>query len=90
MKLGDITAGCLRRGTVIEPVWLAPFKSVKHTGYKNTTRDTIISTRQLRKECLLLAKGISLKFKPMALQHSGDSVDVIGAEPMAVRPYGTL
>ena len=58
MKFGDITAGCLRRGTVIEPVWLAPFKSVKHMGYENTTRETEISVWQLHKNCLVLAKGI--------------------------------
>ena len=55
IKLGGIAAGCLRRDTVIELVWLAPFQSVRHMGYKNTTRDTIISIRQLHKECLLLA-----------------------------------
>ena len=90
MKLGGIAAGRLRRSTVIEPVWLAPSKSTKHMGYENTTRDMENSTRQLRKECLVLAKGISLKFKPLALQDSGGSVDVIRAKPMAVWPYGAL
>ena len=45
-------------------------------GYENTTMDTEISTQQLPKECLILAKGKSLKFKPMALQDSGDAVDI--------------
>ena len=77
MKLGGIAAGCLCRVRVIELVWLAPCKSVKHYGYGNTTRDTKISTQQLCKKCLVLAKGISLKFKPMALQKSTDSVYII-------------
>ena len=77
MKIERIAAGCLGRGMVIEPVWLAPFKSTKHMGYQNTTGDTEISTRQLRKKCLVLAKGKSLKFKQMVLQNSRDSVDII-------------
>ena len=90
MKLGGIVAGHLWRGTLIGLVWLAPFKSAKHLAYKNTARDKEICTRQLRKECLVLAKGKFLKFKPMVLQDSGDSVHVIWAEPMAVRSSGTL
>ena len=77
MKLGGITAGRLLRGTVIEPVWLAPFKSVMHMGYKNTTRCTEISIQQLCKECYVLAKRKSLRFKPMVLHDSRDSVDII-------------
>ena len=76
-ELGGMAAGCLCRGIVIEPLWLAAFQYVKHKGYENTTRHTEISTQQLCKECLILAKGKSLKFKPMVLQGSGDSVDVI-------------
>ena len=34
IKFGGIAAGRLYRGMVIEPVWLAPFESVKHMGYK--------------------------------------------------------
>ena len=45
MKLGGIIAGHLRRGTVIEPVWLASFESVQHMGYENKTRDKEISPR---------------------------------------------
>ena len=45
MKLGGIAAGHLRRSMVVELVWLAPFKPVKHMGYETTTRDTEISTR---------------------------------------------
>ena len=67
MKLGGITASHLCRGTVIEPVWLASFESVRHMGYKNKTRDKEISPRWLCEECLVLAKGKSLKFKPMVL-----------------------
>ena len=59
MKLGGITAGCLRRDMAIEMVCLATFKSVKHMGYENTTRDMEISTRQLHTKCLILAKGKS-------------------------------
>ena len=79
MKLGGTTAGCLPRGTVIEPVWLAPFKSVKHMGYENITRDMEISTWQLHKESLNLKpkEGKSLNFKLTALQNSGDSVVII-------------
>ena len=77
MKLGGIAAGHLRRGTVIELVWFTPFKSVKHMRYKSTTRNTEISNRQLRKECLVLVEGKSLKFQPMVLQDNGDFVDII-------------
>ena len=77
MKLGVISAGRLRRGAVVELVWLAPFRSVMHMEYENTTMDTEISTWQLCKECLILAKGKSLRFKAMALEDSRDSVDVI-------------
>ena len=35
------------RGMGIEPVGLAPVKSIKHMGYENTSRDVEISTRQL-------------------------------------------
>ena len=73
MKLGGIAAGRLHRGMVIELVWLAPFKSVKHMEHENTTRDMEISIRQLCNE----SQRVSLKFKPMALQDSRDSVDVI-------------
>ena len=59
-------------------------------GYENTTRDTEISTQQLSKECLILAKGKSLKCKTIALQDGRDSVDITWAEPVAVRPYETL
>ena len=72
-----LTAGHLRRGMVLEAVWLAPIKSAKHMGYKNTTMDMETSTWQLCKKCLILAKGKSLKFEPVALQDSGDSVGVI-------------
>ena len=68
MKLGCITAGCLHRGMVIELVWSDPFKSVKHMGYENTTKDTETSTWQLHKKCHISAKGKSLKFKPVVLQ----------------------
>ena len=34
MKLEGAAEGHLRRGTVTELVWLAPFKSVKHMGYE--------------------------------------------------------
>ena len=56
MNLGCVAAVCLHDGTLIELVGSFPLsKSVKHTGYKNTTRDTKISTQQLCK-CLVLAK----------------------------------
>ena len=43
-----------------------------------------ISTRQLCKECPILAKGKSLKLKSMVLHDSWDSIDVIWAEPKLV------
>ena len=39
---------------------------------------------------VFIAEEKSSKLKPMVLQDSVDSVDVIRAESMAVRPYGTL
>ena len=94
MKFGCIAASHLRRGTVIESACLAPFKSVKYMGYENTTRDREISIQQLyqkkKKKSLISAQGKPLQFKPMALQDSWDSVDVIWAEPMAARHYGML
>ena len=80
MKLGGIAAGRLCMGT---------WSLLSTWGMKKTTMDTEISTQQLCKECLILAKGKSSKFKPTVLQDTGDSADVIWAEPMAVRPYGT-
>ena len=50
MKLGGIFAGRLCRGTVIEPVWLAPIKSVLQMEYENTTRDMEISTPQIHRK----------------------------------------
>ena len=35
---------------VIEVVWLAPFKCIKHIGYGTTTKDMEISIQQLCKK----------------------------------------
>ena len=57
IKFGGIPAGHLHRGMVMEPVSLAPVKSVMHMGYEDTTRGTEINIRRLCKECFILAKG---------------------------------
>ena len=45
MKLGCIARGLFYRGTVLEAMELAPFKSSsKHRGYENTSRRAEIST----------------------------------------------
>ena len=62
MKIGCIAADYLHRGMVTGPVWLAPFKSIKHMGYENTTRGMEISTQKLHTKCLVSAKGKSSKY----------------------------